>query len=465
MTDLPWQGDACSLVDAFRRGERSPVDELTATLAAIDSSSLNAFSYLEPESAMGAAKTANVLLPFGGVPMGIKELQNVAGWPATEASFPLKDRKAEVDGTMISRLRASGAVLAGLTTASEFGGVNLTRTVLNGATLNPWQNDRTPGGSSGGAAAAVSGGLITIGTAGDGGGSTRIPAGFCGLVGLKGTYGRIPKGPSAEFGNLTAVSGSVNRSVRDAARFLDVTNGFDPGDPLSLLKVEGYEAGLGTYADELRGLRVAVLWDFGGAYVVPSAVNQTQPLVDALFKEYQWKQKDVAVSFPNMGTAWSLSGMLDIISALGDLWPSCADDLTPEMRYAMQWAEGKWNADAANRVNHRRVQHNDAMAKMFSEVDLVLTATNPDIAFGAQGPLPSVFGGKEVGGWNNGRLTAPSNLYGNPAISIPAGCVDGLPVGLQVIALHHREPWLLDIALTAERLQPWPLTAEPLAAG
>ena len=462
MADLPWQGDACSLVEAFRSAARSPVEELHAVYAAIEASPLNAFSYLEPESALKAAQSADLSKPFGGVPIGIKELQNVNGWPATEASLVLKDHKAPHDGTLVKRLRESGTVLVGLTTSSEFGGVNLTRTVLNGTTHNPWNLERTPGGSSGGAASATAGGIITFGTAGDGGGSTRIPAGFCGLVGLKGTYGRVPKGPSAEIGNITAVSGTVNRSVRDAARALDVINGHDSYDPLSLPRIDNYEAKLGTYTDDLRGKRVAVLWDFGGAYVVPEVVEQINQLAEALIRTYDWKHVDVVVNFPNMGTAWSLSGLIDIRGALGDAYPGCADDLTTEMRFGLAWADGKWTADGAYRVAQRRTQHNDAMAQMFAETDLVISASNPDVAFGCNGPLPSVFGGKEVGGWNNGRLTAPSNLYGNPAISIPAGTVGGLPVGLQVIAPHHQDHYLLDVALEAERQAPWPLVAPRL---
>ena len=173
--------------------------------------------------------------PFGGVPIGVKELTPVTGWPHTEASLVFKDRVAEFTATMIERLAGlGGAVPFGLTTASEFGGINLTYTKLNGATRNPWNAAHTPGGSSGGAASAVAGGLCTIATGGDGGGSIRIPAGFTGLLGLKHTYGRIPKGPEMVLASITAVSGCLARSARDAARFLDVTNGFDGRDPYSL---------------------------------------------------------------------------------------------------------------------------------------------------------------------------------------------------------------------------------------
>jgi aspartyl-tRNA(Asn)/glutamyl-tRNA(Gln) amidotransferase subunit A len=459
MTDMPWQGDQCSLVDAFRRGERSPVEELEATLAAIEASSLNAFSYVAPDEALDAARKADVALPFGGVPIGVKELNRVAGWPYTEASVPLRENKSDVDATMVARLRQAGGVIMGLTTSSEFGGVNLTRTVLNGATKNPWSTDRTPGGSSGGSAAAVAGGLVTAATAGDGGGSIRIPAGFTGLVGLKCTYGRIPKGPDAEIGNLTAVPGCVSRSVRDTARWFDVTSGFDSRDPFSLPKTPSWEASLGSHIESLQGMRAAIVLDFGDAYVAPACANVVVDAAEALLRALGMRRVEIVVKLPSMGFAWSLTGLLGIKSALGDAWPACAEELTPEIKFGLQWAEGKFDERVAINLESRRVAHNEAMAKVFDDVDFVFTATNPEVAFGSDGPLPSVFGGKEVGGWNNGRLTAPSNLYGNPAISIPAGAVDGLPVGLQVIAGHHREQLLLDIALTAERHHPWPLVA------
>jgi aspartyl-tRNA(Asn)/glutamyl-tRNA(Gln) amidotransferase subunit A len=458
-TNEPWPGDQCSLVDAFRRGERSPVEEVDAVFATIETSDLNAFSFLDHDGARAAAAKADVSLPFGGVPLGIKELANVAGWPATEACVALRDHRATQTSTMVTRLVDAGAVPVGLTTSSEFGGVNITRTVLNGVTRNPWNTARTPGGSSGGSASAVAGGILTAATAGDGGGSIRIPAGFCGLVGLKVTYGRIPNGPSAEMGNLTAVPGCVSRSVRDTARWLDVTNGPDLRTPLALPRTEGWEAGLGSQLDALRGLRVAVLPGFGGAYVNPVVWDVVGALGGELISALGMREVEVEVALPNMGTAWSLSGMVAIRGILGDRWPACEADLTPEMAFGLKWAEGKWDAAAAYKCEERRIAHNEAMATMFESCDLVMTASNPDTAFVAEGPLPTVFGGREVGGWNNGRLTAPSNLYGNPAISIPAGDIDGLPVSLQVLAPHHHEALLLDVALTAERVRPWPLVA------
>ena len=154
MTDTSkdtWQGDAVGLVDAFRNGERSPLEELDASYAAIDGSELNAICFTDRETARHAAAAADVSKPFGGVPIGVTELTTVAGWPDTEASVPFRDRIADHTATMVQRIADDGgAVLAAQTTASEFGGVNVTRTTLHGVTHNPWQHGATPGGSSGG---------------------------------------------------------------------------------------------------------------------------------------------------------------------------------------------------------------------------------------------------------------------------------------------------------------------------
>jgi aspartyl-tRNA(Asn)/glutamyl-tRNA(Gln) amidotransferase subunit A len=461
MGDTPWQGDACSLVDAFRRGDRSPLEELDATYAALAASTLNAVCFRPTEAARAAAATADVAKPFGGVPIGVKELDHVAGWPATNASTVFEDEVATFTSTLLSRLvEDGGAVLAAQTTASEFGGVNVTRTLLHGATGNPWEPSRTPGGSSGGSASVVAGGLLTLATGGDGGGSIRIPAGFTGLVGLKATYGRIPRGPQLEIGNYTTTTGGLTRSVRDTARLFDVANGHDARDPFSLPRVEGWEGGLGTLGDALRGLRVAVVADWGAAVVSPAMWERLEDAADHLIATAGLTRVDgVDTSLPRMGAAWSISGMVNVANLLGHRWPACAGELTPEIRHGLQRTEGLYDAAARGKIERRRTDLNEAMARIFGEVDLVMTASNPDVAFAAEGPLPSTFGGVEGGMANNGRLTFPANLHGCPAISIPAGELDGLPIGLQVVGRHFSEPLLLELALAMERTRPWPLVA------
>jgi aspartyl-tRNA(Asn)/glutamyl-tRNA(Gln) amidotransferase subunit A len=459
-----WQGDAVGLVEEFRSGRRSPREELEASYAAIDASDLNAVCFTDREAARAEADRADVAKPFGGVPVGVKELNKVEGWPDTEASIPFKDRIGSYTSTMLTRLvNDGGAVLAAQTTASEFGGVNLTRTLLHGATHNPWQHGTGPGGSSGGSASVVAGGLLPIATGGDGGGSIRIPAGFTGLVGLKGTFGRIPLGPHMEYSNLTVAVGCLSRSVRDTARWFDVTNGHHPTDPLSLPRVEGWEQGLGTQLADLRGARVAVVPDWGGATVSPVMWELLEEAASLLIGDAGLERVEgIDTDVPRMGAAWSVSGTLGIAAELGDLWPDVADQLTPQIRFALEMTAGRYDAAARARVEHVRTDINEAMARIFDPVegvDFVITATNPDVAFDANGPLPSVFGGIEAGAEINGRLTFPANMHGNPAISVPAGFVDGLPIGLQIVGRHFSEPLLLDLALVMERNRPWPLTS------
>ncbi len=460
MTDTPWTGDTVSLVEAFRSGERSPLEELEATLAAVETSELNAVCHIDADAARTAASNADINLPFGGVPLAVKELLAVAGWPATQASVALADKVFASDSVSVERLRAAGAVAAVQTTSSEFGGTNQTFTKLHGATRNPWNLDRTPGGSSGGSAAGVAGGLFALATGSDGGGSIRIPAGFCGLVGLKSTFGRIPRGPGIILGNATSVEGTVCRSVRDSARYLDVTNGFDLRDPKSLARVEGYEAGLGTHADEVRSRRVAIVADLGCATVGAETEELVVAAAQELVAAAGMQQVEIDLHLPRIMGTWGLTGSIGLRRSLGDRWPDCADDLTSIARAGHQASEKHLNIDTMATAESRRVDLNLAMAAMFGEADIIITATNPATAFSADGRLPDTFEGRDARSTNNGALTAPANIFGNPAISLPAGqASDGLPVGMQVMAPHHREDLLLELGLIWERTRPWPLTA------
>jgi aspartyl-tRNA(Asn)/glutamyl-tRNA(Gln) amidotransferase subunit A len=208
---------------------------------------------------------------------------------------------------------------------------------------------------------------------------------------------------------------------------------------------------------------VAVVADWGGAVVSPVMWELLEEAADRLIADVHLRRvDDVDTHVPSMGGAWSVSGMLAIEAELGDRWPDCADDLTPQIAHGLRATVGRYDSTARARIEERRMEVNEAMAAIFDPstgVDFVITATNPDVAFDADGPLPSVFGGIEAGAANNGRLTFPANLHGNPAISVPAGSLDGLPIGLQIVGRHFAEPLLLDLALTMQRHRPWPLTA------
>ena len=460
MPDATWSGDACSLVDAFRAGARSPVEELEACFAAIDASALNAFSFLDREAATARAASADVSLPFGGVPVGVKELDHVAGWPSTEASLVFKDRTASYTSTMLTRLfEAGGANPVGLTTASEFGGLNVSTTKLNGTTHNPWQHGRTAGGSSGGSAAAVAGGLVPIASGGDGGGSIRIPAAFNGLLGMKGTAGRIPRGPHTTISPMTVVVGCLARSVRDAARWFDVCSGHDARDPYSLPRIDGWERDLGADLGSLRGKKVAIAPALGSAVVRPEVEARVRAAGEALAADAGLVVVDVPVVLPGLGLEWAITNLATLLADLGDRWPACRDDLTGEIAFGLEFAQQVMDLRMAAAAETARTAANEAMAAVFDEVDFVVAATNPDVAYPAEVTLNTRVGEVQVGPENNGALTIPANIVGNPAVSIPIEPLDGLPVGMQVIAPHHHDAQLLDLALVVERQRPWPLVA------
>ena len=366
------------------------------------------------------------------MPIGVKELDPVKGWPQTEASLVFKDRIAEYDGTMTARLKEAGAVLVGQTTASEFGGINCTYTRLHGATSNPYDLERTPGGSSGGSAASVSGGLLPLCTGGDGGGSIRIPAGFTGLFGLKSTFGRIPKGPHTEIEPLTAVLGCVSRSVRDTARWFDVCNGDDEYDPFSLPRVEGWEAGLGQ--QDIRGRRVAVSVDLGAAVVASAVRDKVEEAADLLIKDAGLERVDVPIALPRGGLEWAMAGTASLLVGLGDLYPACESELTPEIMLAANIATNHFNVDTAKNIEAFRRQIIVQMADIFEQVDFIICATNPDVAFGARARCrrrstarPDRRARVRGGGREQRCVDHPGQHDRSPGRRYPAGLVDGLP--------------------------------------
>ncbi len=311
----------------------------------------------------------------------------------------------------------------------------------------------------------MAGGVFPICTGGDGGGSIRIPAGFTGLFGLKATFGRIPKGPHTEIEPLTAVVGCLSRSVRDTARWFDVCNGADEYDPFSLPRVDGWEAGLGR--QDLRGRRVAVSVDLGAAIVASAVWEKVEDAAELLIKDAGLERVDLPIALPRGGLEWALAGTASLLVGLGDLYPGCESELTPEIMLAANIATNHFNIDTAKNIEAFRRDVIVQMAQIFERVDFIVCATNPDVAFGARGPMPTTIDGVdliaehgfETAVGNNGALTIPANTTGHPAVAIPIGLVDGLPVSMQVIGRRHAEQLLLDLARRVELERPWPLVA------
>jgi aspartyl-tRNA(Asn)/glutamyl-tRNA(Gln) amidotransferase subunit A len=303
----------------------------------------------------------------------------------------------------------------------------------------------------------VSGGLVPIASGGDGGGSIRIPAAFNGLLGMKGTAGRIPRGPNTLIAPMTVVLGCLARSVRDVARWYDVCAGHDSRDPYSLAKVDGWERNLG--ASPLNGLRAVISPNLGSAVVRDEVADAVREAGEALASDVGLELVDVPVKMPEMGFEWAVANLVGLHKDLEGLWPDCKDLLTDEMAFGMMICEQSFNLQIAANVEAQRTVANETMAKVFDEVDLVISATNPDVAYPADVSLNTRVGDQKVGPENNGALTIPANIVGNPSVSIPIGTFEGLPVGMQVMGRHLTDAVLLDLALAVERERPWALVS------
>jgi aspartyl-tRNA(Asn)/glutamyl-tRNA(Gln) amidotransferase subunit A len=278
-----------------------------------------------------------------------------------------------------------------------------------------------------------------------------------------------------------------------------VTAGHHGHDPTSLPRVEGWEAGLGR--NDLTGMTVVIDPTLGGVAVDPEAAAVVEAAAEKLVADLGLRRLDVPVAIPRMGGEWMMGNVASLYGEIEDRWPQCAPDMTDEMRVAVQLSEHLYNMRVAAAGEMLRRSANDAMAALFDRADLVITSSNPGPAFAAEAGMSSDahtfvdyargnrwiqrgFAGvlkvaRAVSGiapktpqrlldvgtrgspelLDMGALTMPANLTGNPAVSIPVGDVDGLPIGMQVIARHHADALLFDVALEVERRRPWPLVA------
>jgi aspartyl-tRNA(Asn)/glutamyl-tRNA(Gln) amidotransferase subunit A len=357
----------------------------------------------------------------------------------------------------VSRLRAAGAVPVGKTAAPEFGTVAFTSTKAWGTTRNPWNRERTPGGSSGGSAAAVAAGLVPFCTASDGGGSTRIPASFTGLVGHKASYGRIPH-PEAAVSQTTSL-GALTTTVADAARHLDVVAGPDDRDRLSL-PASGAAYERLVEALDVGGLRAAWSGDLGFAAVDPEVSELTQAAAAALVEAAGLELVDRPVTLTDPVRTWMSAGAVDMWLSLEEgMWPDRGGELMGFVRRGYEATE-EYTVRKFARSYRWRHRLEGEVAALFADVDVLLTPATAVPAFPADGPMPLEIDGREVVPGMAVPFTMLANLCWNPAVSVPAGVTsEGLPIGLQVIGRRHRDDVVLRLARIFEQARPWPRLA------
>ncbi len=462
---------ATDIADGVRRGELKATEVLDHHLERIDrlNPALNAFVHLDPERARAAAAEIDRKVaagedvgPLAGVPLGIKELESVEEWPETHASTAYRDAIATTTTTMSSRLLAAGAVPVGQTASPEVGRLFYTTSLLHGPTHNPWDLTKSPGGSSGGSGAALSAGLVPLATGSDMGGSIRLPAGWCGVVGVKGTYGRVPRSPGY-LGHANMVHyGPLARTVRDTARFLDVVVGVDQRDPYSLPPpAVPYEQQITEALPS--GLRVAVVDDLGMSPSDPEVAAALHNAAAALIDACTASRSSATLEFPNLVTVGAAVLYADADPAEAEHAPTILMNLlqTPGAAPLMELAftNPDLTLEGVAKTNQMRHQIDMQLAELFSDADILLLPASPVPAFGVEGPIPTTVAGKDVGPAAPALFTAPFNLSGNPVVCVPAGLVDGVPVGMQIIARRHEDGLALQVAARFEQARPWQLLA------
>ena len=458
---------ACELRGMIGAGEVSCVELTGLFIQRIEELNpvLNAYLALCPDEAMAAAHRAQELVqageevgPLHGIPVSIKDLELTSGITTTLGSAMFRDRVPDMDSVVVERVKAAGAIILGKTNTPEFGLSGTTENKLGDACRNPWDPSRTPGGSSGGAAAALAAGLCTLATGSDGGGSIRIPASFSGLFGIKPSQGRVPRygGYGFPAANHFSQSGPMSRSVADTALLLQVLAGPDPRDPVSMREtVPDFSADL---AGGVEGWRIAWSPDLGYAGVDPEVVRVTE-MAARVFEEM-----GAVVEAPNLVIDDPFQAFWDVFStasytSYGHLLEEHRDDFTYYGLRAFDHGSVVSGADLSRallRVDQLRRQ----LEFLFDEYDLLLTPTMAVPAFPIE-QRPSIIGGKEVDPfWGYLPFTFPINMTGQTAASIPCGFSEdpasaGMPIGLHLVGPRGAEARVLRASAAFERARPW----------
>jgi aspartyl-tRNA(Asn)/glutamyl-tRNA(Gln) amidotransferase subunit A len=452
---------ALEIAALIRSKEVSAVEVTDAILARIDALNprLNAFCLVAADEARRAAREADIAVakgeplgPLHGVPVSLKDVIFTRGLRTTGGSRLFAEAIPDEDAIVAARLRAAGAVVLGKTNTSEFGHKAVTENPMFGVTRNPWNPDLTPGGSSGGAAAAVASGLGPAALGTDGGGSIRLPAAFCGVYGLKPSWGRVPQHPVFPGWEHLSCTGPLTRTVRDAAAVLDVIGGPDDRDRHSLPRDES--AYLDACDDDVKGWHVAWSPDLGYATVDPAVLALCENAA-AEFESLGCHVEVVNPGWEDVESTFTTIVAAQFYGVWSDHLPEAEKLLDPTLVKFIRKGGGITARDyvlARERVKQYWLE----VVSFLARFDLLLTPTVAVPPFAAPGPPPRQIEDRALSvlGWM--PFTFPFNLTGQPAASVPAGLTeDGRPVGLQIVGRRHADRAVLAASAAYEAACPW----------
>jgi Asp-tRNA(Asn)/Glu-tRNA(Gln) amidotransferase A subunit family amidase len=472
--------DAWGAAAAVRDGHVTSEQLVGEALASVEQydGQVNAFTVLLREDALAAARAADAhrasytgeLPPLFGVPVSVKDHIWLADVPATNGSVALRDFIPHVDAVPVARLKAAGAIVVGKTNNPEFCYRGYTDNDVWGLTRNPWSLDRTSGGSSGGAGASVAYGATPIAIGTDGGGSIRIPAAFCGLVGHKPTFGLVPKMPGFRGWPTLSVDGPLTRTVRDAALALSVMAGHAAEDDHTWPVDVGDLLGAVTRGLDWSSLRIAMSEDLGWAPVEPSVRAAFRAAVARLVDDGA-RVVEAAPEAPYPTRLWNDVALPEGFASEGPLLEQWGDRLTAGTREIIESGRSATAQDYLD-AQERRGDYTQVWTRFFDEFDVLLTPSMPLPAFGTDIASPESIDGTPVDPFFDDwcALALPANLTGQPSCAVPTGFdPDGLPMGMQIMGPRWSDATVLGVAAAYERLAPWadiwpPIVARRVAA-